>query len=40
MDNKNERIGFGIVVCDYEGVVVAARSTTKNIMVAPVVAEA
>jgi len=29
MDNKNGRIGFGIVERDFEGVVVTTRSTTR-----------
>jgi hypothetical protein len=40
VDNNNGRIGVGIVVQDFEGVVVAARSATKIFMVAPVVVEA
>jgi ribonuclease HI len=40
MDIKNLRIDFGGVVRDYEGVVLAARSTTKNFLVDHVVAEA
>jgi hypothetical protein len=34
------RIRIWIVVRDYDGIVVAAHSTTKNFMVEPVVAEA
>jgi hypothetical protein len=30
VDKKNGRIGLGIVVRDYEGVVLAEQSTTKN----------
>jgi hypothetical protein len=32
-------IGIGIVVCDHEGVVLAARSTTMNVMVEPIAVE-
>jgi len=37
---KNRWIGLGIVVRDHEGIVLAARNTTKNVMVEPDVAEA
>jgi hypothetical protein len=40
VDNNNGCIEVEIVVQNFEGVVVAARSTTKNFMVAPVVTEA
>jgi ribonuclease HI len=40
VDKKNGRIGLGIVVQDYEGVVLAARSTTKNFLANHVVVEA
>jgi hypothetical protein len=40
VDKKNGRIEIEIVVCNYEGVVLAARSTTKNVMVELFVAEA
>jgi len=40
VDKKHEQIGMGIVVRDYEGVVLVARSTTRNFLVEPVVAEA
>jgi hypothetical protein len=40
VDEKNWCIGIGIVVSDYEGVVLAAPNTTKNFMVVLVVAEA
>lgn len=33
-------IGFGIVVRDYEEVILAARSTTTNVLAEPVVVEA
>jgi len=38
-DKKKRRIGLGIVVRDYEGVVLAARSTTKNFLANHVVTE-
>lgn len=40
VDKGHGRIGVGIIVRDHEGFVLAAHSTTKNILVEPVVAKA
>jgi hypothetical protein len=40
VDKDHGRIGFGIIVRDHEGLVLAARSFTRALMVEPVVAEA
>jgi len=40
VDKNHGRIGIDIVVRDYEGIVLAARSTTRNVVADPVVAEA
>jgi ribonuclease HI len=40
VDKNIGRLGFGIVVRDFEGAVVAARSTTNNFLVTPMVAKA
>jgi ribonuclease HI len=39
VDKHHGRIGFGIVVRDYEGVILAACSTTRNVVAESVVAE-
>jgi hypothetical protein len=31
MDNKNGRVGVGIVIRDFEGAIIVARSTMKKI---------
>jgi ribonuclease HI len=33
VDKKNGRIGYGLIIRDFEGVVLAVRSTTKNFLV-------
>jgi ribonuclease HI len=38
--DKRGRIGYDLIIRDFEGIVLAAQSTTKNFLVTPEVAEA